>query len=79
MAPTEKALTAALKRAVNDVFHSNEKDLLTVRFIRTKVEEELDLKGSFFTEGKWKDKSKVIIKGEAVSCLFIPIWTSEGI
>ena len=67
MAPSDKALTSALTKTVRDVFHSDEKDQLTVRFIRTKVEEEYELENGFLGEGKWKDKSKGIIKTEVVS------------
>ncbi|TGO11663.1 hypothetical protein BTUL_0104g00080 [Botrytis tulipae] len=61
---SDKALTNALSKAVRDVFHSDEKDKLSVRFIRTKVEEEYELGDGFLNEGKWKEKSKGIIKGE---------------
>ncbi|KAB8293458.1 hypothetical protein EYC80_007768 [Monilinia laxa] len=61
---SDKALTSALCKTVRDVFHSNEKDQLSVRFIRTKVEEEHELGEGFLNQGKWKDKSKGIIKGE---------------
>ncbi|KAA8566099.1 hypothetical protein EYC84_008703 [Monilinia fructicola] len=61
---SDKALTSALCKTVRDVFHSEEKDQLSVRFIRTKVEEEHELGEGFLNQGKWKDKSKVIIKGE---------------
>lgn len=64
---SDKALTSALCKTVRDVFHSEEKDQLSVRFIRTKVEEEHELGEGFLNQGKWKDKSKVIIKGEVVS------------
>ncbi|KAF7945514.1 hypothetical protein EAE96_010281 [Botrytis aclada] len=61
---SDKALTSALSKTVRDVFHSDEKDKLSVRFIRTKVEEECELGDGFLSEGKWKEKSKGIIKGE---------------
>ncbi|TGO20576.1 hypothetical protein BPAE_0284g00030 [Botrytis paeoniae] len=61
---SDKALTSALSKTVRDVFHSDEKDKLSVRFIRTKVEEEYELGDGFLNEGKWKEKSKGIIKGE---------------
>lgn len=64
---SDKALTSALSKTVRDVFHSDEKDKLSVRFIRTKVEEEHELGDGFLSEGKWKEKSKGIIKGEVVS------------
>lgn len=64
---SDKALTSALHKTVRDVFHSDEKDQLSVRSIRTKVEEEYDLGEGFLNEGKWKDKSKGIIKDEVVS------------
>lgn len=66
---SDKALTSALSKTVRDVFHSDEKDKLSVRFIRTKVEEEYELGDGFLNEGKWKEKSKGIIKGEVVSSL----------
>ncbi|APA13443.1 hypothetical protein SS1G_07949 [Sclerotinia sclerotiorum 1980 UF-70] len=64
MSLSDKALTSALSKTVRDVFHSDEKDKLSVRFIRTKVEQEHELSDGFLNEGKWKEKSKGIIKGE---------------
>lgn len=67
--PNDKALTNALLKTVRTVYHSNEKDQLSVRFVRTKIEEEFDLEDGFLSEGKWKDKSKGIIKAEVVSVI----------
>ncbi|TEY47657.1 hypothetical protein BOTCAL_0302g00040 [Botryotinia calthae] len=64
MSLSDKALTSALSKTVRDVFHSDEKDKLSVRFIRTKVEEAHELGDGFLNEGKWKEKSKGIIKDE---------------
>ncbi|KAJ8061488.1 hypothetical protein OCU04_009303 [Sclerotinia nivalis] len=64
MTLSDKALTSALSKTVRDVFHSDEKEKLSVRFIRTKVEQEFELSDGFLNEGRWKEKSKGIIKGE---------------
>ncbi|WYZ34090.1 hypothetical protein EsH8_I_000366 [Colletotrichum jinshuiense] len=61
MAPSDKKIQAALLEAVHGVFKSN-KDDLTVNFIRKRVESELELEDGFFSSGKWKDKSKKLIK-----------------
>lgn len=65
MAPSDKKIQAALLEAVHGVFKSN-KDDLTVNFIRKRVESELELEDGFFSSGKWKDKSKKLIKELAV-------------
>jgi hypothetical protein len=70
--PNDKALTNALLKSVRTIYRSDEKDQLSVRFVRTKVEEEFDLEEGFLSEGKWKDKSKGIIKGEVVSFFGVP-------
>lgn len=69
MAPADSLLEAKLRSAVEEV-HADEqlRDGLTVRMIRDKVEDELNLGAGFFLTPEWKDKSKVIIKDWAVSC-----------
>jgi len=70
MVPSNVALESKLRRAVEEVYADN-LDSLTVRFIRDKVESELDLDAGYFTTPAWKDKSKTIIKEWAVSVFFI--------
>jgi hypothetical protein len=65
--PSEAKLTAELKSEISKTFHSEERDKLSVKFIRAKVEGRLRLADGFFTRGEWKEKSKGLIKGFAVS------------
>jgi hypothetical protein len=66
MAPSVKAIEAKLRKAVEEVYHSDPEQL-TVRFIRDKVEHELKLDEGFFATPNWKDRSKTLIKEWAVS------------
>jgi hypothetical protein len=68
MAPSSTVLEAKLRKAVEEVYADEEtRETLTVRLIRDKVENELDLDKGFFVTPEWKDKSKVLIKSWAVS------------
>jgi len=69
MAPSTKVLEGKLRTAVDEVFNSDIRDQLTVRLIRNKVEEELELEDGFFVQEEWKEKSKRIIKEWAVSAI----------
>jgi len=69
MAPTKKALTEALRAAVTHAYH-HDRDTLTVKRIRTKVEQNLNLDEGFFLEPAWKDQSKQIITSQVVSLSF---------
>ncbi|TAQ89887.1 hypothetical protein B7494_g1751 [Chlorociboria aeruginascens] len=64
MAPSSSVISDALIEAVDTVFHSNERDNLTVKLIRTRVEGQLGLDKDFFTQSEWKEKSKQLIKDE---------------
>lgn len=67
MTPSEKVLSLALKKTTADIWSTDERDQLTVKFVRTKVEFQHDLDEGFFRTPTWKDKSKHIIEDEAVS------------
>lgn len=68
MAPSTTVLEAKLRSAVEEVYADEEtRETLTVRLIRDKVEDELDLQKGFFVTPEWKDKSKELIKTWAVS------------
>ena len=66
MAPSESELVLQLKSSVKTFFVSD-RDQLTVKKVRSAVEEELDLETGFFLSPEWKDKSKQIIKEHVVS------------
>lgn len=66
MAPSTKAIEAALRSAVERQY-AEDADILTVKYIRSKVESELELGDGFLVTEEWKDKSKVLIKEWAVS------------
>jgi hypothetical protein len=67
MAPSEKALLQALKKATADIWKTDERDKLSVKLVRTRVESQNNLDEGFFKAPAWKDKSKKIIEEEAVS------------
>lgn len=69
MAPTKKALTDALRAAVTHAYH-HDRDTLTVKRIRNKVEQNLDLEEGFFLSPTWKDQSKEIITSRVVSYIY---------
>jgi hypothetical protein len=66
MAPSADRLEDALRSAVEEVYRSQDQNNLTVRFVRDKVENELELDPGFFVRPEWKDKSKNLIKSWAV-------------
>ncbi|GKT43417.1 uncharacterized protein ColSpa_03598 [Colletotrichum spaethianum] len=68
MAPSDKELEAALLDTVRDVFKTDI-DNLTVNFIRKRVESTLELEDGFFSSGKWKDKSKKLVKELATALM----------
>jgi len=71
MAPSEKSIIAALKSEVKNTYDDlATRDLLTVRYIRDKVEEKLGLEEGFFIGAEWKGKSKDLVKRFTVS-LFV--------
>lgn len=68
--PNDKKIMAAMKSATDSLF-SSDRDGLSVRAVRQKVTEDLDLDEDFFsqkTNEKWYSKSKIWIKTYAV-CL----------
>jgi hypothetical protein len=68
MAPSEKTLIAEIKSEIKSVYDNPaERDSLTVRYIRNRLEARLGLEDGFFQQGAWKDKSKTLIKDYAVS------------
>ncbi|KUJ14825.1 uncharacterized protein LY89DRAFT_122906 [Mollisia scopiformis] len=62
MAPSEKMIVAELRSAILSTFNGPDRTLLTVKKIRAKVEEDLNLPNDFFSQGAWKEKSKTLIR-----------------
>jgi hypothetical protein len=60
MAPPDSALIAQIKKAVHSIF-TTDREQLTVKKVRSAVEQVLDLDAGFFLSPEWKDKSKKII------------------
>jgi hypothetical protein len=67
MAPSDENIESALRAAIKDTIDNDKEDALTVRYIRDKVEESLNLDEGFFVTDAWKAKSKQLIKEYAVS------------
>lgn len=61
MAPSEKKLKDELQAEVRAVLASDQRDELTVNYIRQRVAEKLDLDSDFFKQGDWKTLSKDVI------------------
>ena len=70
MAHSNENIESALRAAIKDTVDNGEEDVLTVRYIRDKVEESLKLVEGFFVTDAWKAKSKQIIKEYAVSSTY---------
>jgi hypothetical protein len=71
MAPPDSALIAQIKKSVHSIF-TTDREQLTVKKVRSAVEEALDLHAGFFLSPEWKDKSKQIIVAHVVyTSLFI--------
>ncbi|OHF01230.1 transcriptional regulator [Colletotrichum orchidophilum] len=68
MAPSDKEIEATLLATVRDVFKTDN-DNLTVNFIRKRVESDLEIEDGMLSSGKWKDKSKKLIKELATSLM----------
>lgn len=66
MAPSDKALSDAIRAAVQRMFKGPDRDRLTVNSIREQVETELHLNAGFLKQGSWKQESKSIVKAESV-------------
>lgn len=67
MAPSTKAITAGLRKAVEKVFKEDRLNL-TVNNVRKTASESLGLEQDFFKSETWKEKSKNIISEYSV-CL----------
>ena len=59
----ESILRAIIQKTVDD----GQEDLLTVRYVRNKGAEWMNLDEGFFSTQDWKDRSKAFIKKTAVS------------
>lgn len=66
MAPKEKAVLDALRKATKSIYKSDPNSL-TVRRVRQQVQEDLDIDEDFFANEEWKAKSKELIQKVAVS------------
>jgi hypothetical protein len=67
MAPSEKAIFAEIKSTIDDIYSRPEdRPSLTVKNVRTQVEQKLGLQEGFFVQDAWKEKSKNLIKSYAV-------------
>lgn len=65
MAPSDKEIEATILAKVREVFKTDI-DNLNVNSIRRRVESDLELEDEMLSSGKWKDKSKKLIKELAV-------------
>lgn len=66
-APSDGVLEQALRKAVREVYRSEDVDKLTVKQIRKSVEADLGLQDDFFKDDPaWKAQSKNIIQSEVV-------------
>ena len=66
--PSDRALTEAIREAVQNVFAAGDMENLTVKRVRMAVEEKLDLKEDFFKRDEnWSQRSKALIEEESVS------------
>lgn len=80
MTPSEKKLIAELKTEIKRVYdESEERPLLTVRYIRDKVTNRLGLADGFFVQDEWKDKSKKLIQSYAVCTPDLRVAFSRGL
>ncbi len=67
MAPSEKFIISTIKTKIEEIFGGPDREkLLTVRYVRDVVEEDLGLVKGFLSEEDWKTKSKALIKEYAV-------------
>ena len=66
--PSDRALTEAIREAVQNVFAAGDMENLTVKRVRMAVEEKLGLKKDFFKRDEnWSKRSKTLIEEESVS------------
>jgi len=71
MAPSERVLVDKLKATALAIFNSSERDQLSVKRVRDKLEAQLGLEKGFFVQPTWKEKSKAIVKEYAVSIVLL--------
>jgi hypothetical protein len=73
MAPSEKTITEALRKVVQQIFHSKERENLSVNLVRSRVQDQLHLEPGYLKAASWKDKSKSIILSENVNSVILLI------
>lgn len=66
MAPPAEELEQELVAAVREVLGSDERDNLTVNYVRNRVQDKLDLPADFFKSEDWKLRSKDVITDAVV-------------
>lgn len=71
MAPSERVLIDKLKATALAIFNSAERDQLSVKRVRDRLEAQLGLEKGFFVQPTWKEKSKTIVKEYAVSIVLL--------
>lgn len=71
MAFSESVLIEKLKATALAIYNSDDRDQLSVKRVRDRLEEQLGLEKGFFVQPEWKDKSKTIVKDYAVSIAFL--------
>ena len=65
MAPSEKIILDTISEVFASIWFA-QKDQLSVNQVRAQAEKQLKLDDGFLKTGAWKEKSKVLIKKEAV-------------
>ena len=66
MPPSRNKIESALRAIIQKSVDDGEEDLLTVRYVRDRGVESLNLAEGFFLTDDWKDRSKAFIKRTAV-------------
>jgi hypothetical protein len=66
MAPSTPEIEAALRNAIKEAIDDGKEEFITVRYIRNKAIEALDLDEGFFLTDEWKPKSKQFIQRTTV-------------
>lgn len=67
MAPSKAIITKTCRAIVDETFNGPDRESLTIRFVRNKVEEKLGFEEGFLLRDEWKALSKQIIKEYVVS------------
>lgn len=65
--PSNKVLESALEDAVRSIFDSDERERLSVNYVRQVAEKKLGLEDGFFKTEDWKERSKEVAKNAVVS------------